>query len=304
MAVDPYGHWYEDEYYGSAPIYGGESLPPDPTAPPPATPGGGAGQPPPPSTPPASADPWATPPADGNWQAWFLQNVQSLPPNSQSLVSLEPKLQKHGIQVMRNASGVAGKIRLPTGQVVDVGRAFSSGNPGEMAWQWGIGGEGGGGPQMSIDPSFLTPWEGTPPGIGGIGPFEPPPDFKAPTAEELYEDPSYQFRLDQGKGVIENSAAARGVLNTGGNLHDLLSYGQKMGSQEYDAVHNRRFNVWNSDYRNRLDAYGMNSSRDNEQFSRLWQRYLDAKDTWYRNQNEPWRKLYDAATLGAGTAGA
>lgn len=55
----------------------------------------------------------------------------------------------------------------------------------------------------------------------------------------LQQDPSYQFRFNQGQGAIENSAAARGGLMSGNTLRALSDYGQNMASTEYSNVANR-----------------------------------------------------------------
>lgn len=53
------------------------------------------------------------------------------------------------------------------------------------------------------------------------------------------ESPSYQFRVDEGMRAIESSAAARGGVLSGANLRDLMTYGQEMGSLEFDKIYNR-----------------------------------------------------------------
>jgi hypothetical protein len=53
------------------------------------------------------------------------------------------------------------------------------------------------------------------------------------------DDPSYQFRKEQGEKAIERSAAARGMLRGGGTLTALSNYGQKAASQEYQAAFDR-----------------------------------------------------------------
>lgn len=241
---------------------------------------GDQSDPPPPATPSpgsAPADPWATAPTDGNWQTWFLNNVQGMTPNSASLIGLEPKLAPYGIQVQRNAAGIAGKIVLPDGTVVDVGRGFSGSDPSAMGWQWLTGTNSlvpADRAPIAINPDYLAPWtkEFT---------F---PNFQQPTAADLYRDPSYQFRLDQGRGMLENSAAARGVLNSGGTLWDILNYGQQAASQEYGSVWDRMFNTWGQNYAN------------------AWKKFQDEKDSFYANQTNPWLKLRDATQLGAGSS--
>lgn len=55
----------------------------------------------------------------------------------------------------------------------------------------------------------------------------------------LQQDPSYQFRLQQGQGALENSAAARGGLMSGNMLRALSDYGQNTASMEFGNVANR-----------------------------------------------------------------
>lgn len=55
----------------------------------------------------------------------------------------------------------------------------------------------------------------------------------------LQQDPSYQFRFQQGQGALENSAAARGGMLSGNALRALSGYGQNMASQEFGNVANR-----------------------------------------------------------------
>lgn len=80
----------------------------------------------------------------GDWQSWFFGLVGGQPPTPQTLLSLEGQLAQYGIKVLKNAQGVAGKIQLPDGQIVDVIEAAGLGG---KAWQWmtGGGGPGGGG---------------------------------------------------------------------------------------------------------------------------------------------------------------
>jgi hypothetical protein len=300
MAIAKYGE-YEDP---NEPAYGTQPYV-DPNAAPPGAPP--APVPPVDPNPPA-ADPWDTAPADGNWQAWFLQNVSALPANPGSLTQIEPKLQKHGIQVVRNAAGVAGKIRLPSGQIIDVGRSFSSGNPSSMGWQWNGGtdsGSGGSGvdlSQVSVNPEYLAPWTGTAPTGPAVPEFQSPGEFEQPTGDDVLKDPSFLWRVDQGRGAIENSAAAKGVLNSGGTLSDILNYGQKAGSQEFSNIWDRAYGVWNSKWNNALGAFRARESSSNDAYQRAWSQYTDARDTHYRNQNEPFSKLIQAANIGAGAA--
>lgn len=182
----------------------------------------------------------------------------------------------------------------------------------------GGGGDVGGG-GIFIDPSYLAPFTGKAPDRGMVPTFNAPlgnyqaPAFVAPTGASLLQDPGVQFRLDEGRGMLENSAAAKGTLNSGGTLYDILNYGQKAASQEYANKWDRDFGLWNAQNQSAQSAWNENWNHARSQFdaelgasdsaySRAWQQYVDAKDTWYRNQNEPYTKLFQAASLGASTA--
>lgn len=53
------------------------------------------------------------------------------------------------------------------------------------------------------------------------------------------DDPSYQFRLEQGQQALERSQGSRGLLNSGNAALELQEYGQGMASQEYGAQFDR-----------------------------------------------------------------
>jgi hypothetical protein len=118
----------------------------------------------PPSAPPSSGTTsGGSGPQGGNFQSWFSSLTGGRTPNSQSLMELEPELQKYGIKVLRNATGIAGKIQLPDGSIVDVGGKFSSGDQSRMRWQW-MTGTGSGQPGGSG-----APLPGMIPGVGAPG---------------------------------------------------------------------------------------------------------------------------------------
>jgi hypothetical protein len=71
------------------------------------------------------------------------------------------------------------------------------------------------------------------------------------TGQDIYSDPSYQFRLQQGQDAIQSSAAAQGGLLSGATLKALQNYGQQSASQEYSNAYNR-FNADQTNRYNRL----------------------------------------------------
>ncbi len=75
--------------------------------------------------------------ADPETQSYFSSLTAGKAPTPDTLIGLEGDLGKRGIKVLRNAAGVAGKIQLPTGQIVDVIEAAGAGG---KNWQWLTGG--------------------------------------------------------------------------------------------------------------------------------------------------------------------
>jgi len=64
-------------------------------------------------------------------------------------------------------------------------------------------------------------------------------EYKPFNMATFAQDPSYQFRLDQGNKSLERSAAARGGLISGNTGGALMNYGQGLASQEYNNAFNR-----------------------------------------------------------------
>lgn len=59
------------------------------------------------------------------------------------------------------------------------------------------------------------------------------------TYNDLTADPSFQFRLDQGRRNLEASLAARGNRMGSQSLADITNYGQQAASQEYQSAFER-----------------------------------------------------------------
>lgn len=58
-----------------------------------------------------------------------------------------------------------------------------------------------------------------------------------------YLDPSMKFQMDEAQRVLENSAAARGSLNSGQTLRDLTSLATNMARTDYNNAFNRAANT-------------------------------------------------------------
>jgi hypothetical protein len=67
-------------------------------------------------------------------------------------------------------------------------------------------------------------------------------EFATPFSKTNFTaDPGYAFRLSEGNKALNASAAARGGLISGNALRAAQSYGQELGSQEYQNAFNRYY---------------------------------------------------------------
>lgn len=85
---------------------------------------------------------------------------------------------------------------------------------------------------------LLTPWNQT---------------FTAPTAAEAAQTPGYQFQLNQGLNAVQNSAAGRGGLLSGGTLAGLNNYAQGVASTNYQNTFNNALTQYQSAYQSFLN---------------------------------------------------
>jgi hypothetical protein len=88
--------------------------------------------------------------------------------------------------------------------------------------------------------------------------------FAPPTLEQARNEPGFAFAMEQGSKALENSAAAKGVLRTGGTMKELIGFGQKLGEQNYGNVYNRMQGTYGVNRNNAADIYtkNYNAARD------------------------------------------
>lgn len=142
-------------------------------------------------------------------------------------------------------------------------------------------------------------------------------DFTAPSVDEALQDPSYQWRKQQGEQSLQRWAAAKGTLNDSGTAKSLLEYGGNAASQEYQNIWNRGLQTYgtnrgnalenfNVNEGNRFNAYNTNRAGAVQQYNTNYQTqyadpykaaYQSAIDTWIPQQ-ETWRAGVDMSRLG------
>ena len=69
--------------------------------------------------------------------------------------------------------------------------------------------------------------------------------------KQFQADPGYNFRMAEGLKGLERSAAARGLLQSGGTLKGIQQYGQNLASSEYENA----FSRYLSQREARMDPY-------------------------------------------------
>jgi len=100
------------------------------------------------------------------------------------------------------------------------------------------------------------------------------------------DDPSYQFRLQQGQQALERSAAAGGRLTGGGTLKAITRYGQDVASQEYGNAYNRA-----------LSTFGANQSSRQQRVATL----SGMANLGYGAAGQSGQNLYNSAVYGGNT---
>lgn len=119
-----------------------------------------------------------------------------------------------------------------------------------------------------------------------------PGQFEAPTADGMYADPSYKFRLEEGQRALENSAAARGGLLSGNTGRALQDYGQGAASQEYG-------NIWGR----AMDRYNTNLQRWGVGRNAAVQDYDLGNRAWTQNLDNAWNKVNYGTDIASRLAG-
>lgn len=118
------------------------------------------------------------------------------------------------------------KWQFSNGQVYDL--MNSAGGPG-ASWVTSAvpesGAHGGGGAPGGVGMAMSTPYQSTAPGAYAGA------------------SPGYDFRLKEGLRALQNSAASRGTLLTGGTLKDITRFGQDYASGEFDKDFSRNLSV-------------------------------------------------------------
>lgn len=119
------------------------------------------------------------------------------------------------------------------------------------------------------------------------------PDKFSYTGEDLYNDPSYQFRLSQGQKALDRQGAASGRFLSGSQLQAASNYNQGAASQEFQNAYSRALGTFGTNEGNRSNAFSMNEGNR-----------FNAYQANFNNAVNPLLSLAGAATLGSQNLGA
>ena len=89
--------------------------------------------------------------------------------------------------------------------------------------------------------------------LGRLNAMQP---FSAPTAQQAAETPGYQFQLQQGLKALQNSAAARGGLLSGGTSKAINDYAQGQAASNYGNTYNRALQTYQTNFGNQYSLAG------------------------------------------------
>lgn len=245
-----------------------------------------------------------------NYRAFFEWLTQDKPHTPAFLESLTAVLLEAGIKVLKNAKGVAGKIQLPNGKVIDV---LIGADAGGQGWAWQEGDDAAVRPlDTRADPSqnpyfrdFADPF--------GSHPYQQPPPFAypgfvPPTAESVQAEPGYALGLRSGEGAIQNSAASRGSYFTPNTFRGLDQFATDYAATKYGDAYGRALTTFGQGYGQAKDIYDTNTAIGmaayNTNYANRWQQYLTQISTFFGNQDRTWNRNFSMAQLGQAAASA
>lgn len=145
-------------------------------------------------------------------------------------------------------------------------------------------------------PTFTPPAWNAPSPLTAPTPFSYA-NFVAPTLQDAQNAPGYQFGLQQGEQALQNSAAAKGVLRTGGTLKDILGWGNQFATQNYGNVFNQQAQVYGTNRSNAADAYNTNYNVARDVWNLNTQEGLNAYDRQFNASAAAFNPQFQAAQL-------
>lgn len=91
--------------------------------------------------------------------------------------------------------------------------------------------------------------------------------FKAPTLAQAQATPGYQFTLQQGEQAIQNSAAAHGMLQSGGTQKALAQYATGLADNTYNNLFNQDLAAYNANQQGLLSLANLGVTANSQNIS-------------------------------------
>lgn len=114
----------------------------------------------------------------------------------------------------------------------------------------------------------------------------------AQDAFQRYMDSTgYQFRFDEGMDAITGSAAARGLLDSGATARGLQSFGQNIGSQEFQNYLAQLGGLAGTGIETSMNIGGLGSSAGMSGASAIGQGYGNAANSRAAGQGALWGSM-------------
>jgi hypothetical protein len=125
----------------------------------------------------------------------------------------------------------------------------------------------------------LAPWRNAGgQAIGqGLAMLQPGYDYTA--------SPGYQFRFNEGQRAVDSSAAAKGMLMSGGTLKDLTRFGQGVAAADFNDQFNRLMSVSSGGQQAATSTAGLGQNYANSA-SGILNNIGQAKASGYAGQNQ------------------
>ena len=126
-------------------------------------------------------------------------------------------------------------------------------------------------------------------------------EFRWPSAEEAYNDPYYQFGVKEGTRALDQSAAGKGTLRTGGHLKDIYNYGLSSAQRQLKDVADRYLTGYQTRFNTKRSIFDTEYTAAKDKYSPLllqYQAQLDAnKNSWQKAWDDYWRNTLSASEV-------
>ena len=119
------------------------------------------------------------------------------------------------------------------------------------------------------------------------------------TGEDLYKDPSYLFRLQQGQKALDRQGAAAGRFLSGRQLQATSDYNQGAASQEFQNAYARALGTYSTNETNRFNTFSTNENNRRNAFDVNQQNRFNAYQANFSNTINPLLSLSGSGQVGA-----